>query len=172
MRRQHWVAWLTAAFLCLVAQDARAQSGTATLQGKVVDAQKAALPGATVTIANPATGLSRETTADETGGFTFPGVPPGTYAVTVTMQGFKTAVVERVALQVDTTSEVTVGLEIGNLSESVQVTSEAPVINATDASIGNVITGTQIRALPLEGRNVVGLLSLQPARRRIPATAR
>lgn len=168
MRRQHRVAWLVAAFLCLVALEAGAQSGTATLQGKVVDAQKAALPGATVTIANPATGLSREGTTDQTGGFTFPGLPPGTYTVTVTMQGFKTGVAQRVALQVDSTSEVTIGLEIGSLSESVQVSADAPVINQTDASIGNVITGTQIRALPLEGRNVVGLLSLQPGVTYVP----
>src|SRR4051812_14864110 len=79
MRRQHWVTWLMAAVLCLAAHTARAQSGTATLQGKVVDAQKAALPGANVTITNPATGLSRNTQTDTTGVFAFPGMPPGSY---------------------------------------------------------------------------------------------
>ena len=84
------------------------------------------------------------------------------------MQGFKTSVLEKVALQVDSTSDVTVGLEIGNLAESVQVTAEAPVINSSDASIGNVISGNQIRALPLEGRNVAALLSLQPGVTYVP----
>jgi hypothetical protein len=106
--------------------------------------------------------------SDTSGAFTFAGLPPGTYAVTVEMQGFKTAVLEKVPLQVDSTSEISVGLQIGNLSESVQVTSEAPVINQTDASIGNVITGNQIRALPLEGRNVAALLSLQPGVTYVP----
>jgi hypothetical protein len=169
MRRQYWVTWLAAALLCLVtAQGASAQSGTATLQGKVLDTSKAALPGATIAVSNPATGLSRETTADDTGSFTFAGMPPGTYTLTVTMQGFKTSVVDKVTLGVDTTSEVNVGLEIGSLSESVQVVAEAPVINSTDASIGNVISGNQIRALPLEGRNVAELLSLQPGVTYVP----
>jgi hypothetical protein len=168
MSRQHWVTWLIAAVLCVTPMAAHAQSGTATLKGKVVDSSKAALPGASVTIANPATGLSRETIADDSGSFTFPGMPPGTYALTVALQGFKTGIVEKVALQVDSTSELTVGLQIGNLAESIQVTGEAPVINASDASIGNVITGTQIRNLPLEGRNVAELLSLQPGVTYVP----
>ncbi|MEO5823630.1 MAG: TonB-dependent receptor [Vicinamibacteraceae bacterium] len=152
----------------MTAHLATAQSGTATLQGKVIDTQKMALPGANVTIANPATGLSRTTQSDSSGSFTFPGMPPGIYALTVEMQGFKTSVVEKVTLQVDTTNEVSVGLQIGSLSESVQVTSEAPVINSTDASIGNVMAGSQIRALPLEGRNVAALLSLQPGVTYVP----
>ena len=82
MRRQHWVTWLASALMCvMLATVAAAQSGTSTLQGKVADPQKAALPGATVTIANPATGLSRETTTDTSGGFTLPGMPPGTYVL-------------------------------------------------------------------------------------------
>jgi hypothetical protein len=169
MRRQHWVTWLMAACMCLaMVHTARAQSGTATLQGKVIDAQKMALPGANVTIANPATGLSRTTQTDSSGAFTFPGVPPGDYALTAEMQGFKTSVIDKVTLQVDSTSEVSVALQVGSLSESVQVVAEAPVINSTDASIGNVIGGNQIRALPLEGRNVVGLLSLQPGVTYVP----
>ena len=142
MRRQHWVTWLIAACMCLMtAHLASAQSGTATLQGKVIDAQKMALPGANVTLANPATGFSRTTQSDASGAFAFPGVPPGTYALTVEMQGFKTSVVEKVALQVDSTSELSIDLQIGSLSESVQVVADAPVINTTDASIGNVIGG-------------------------------
>ena len=137
MRRQHWVTWLASALMCvMLAAVAAAQSGNSTLQGKVVDAQKASLPGASVTIANPSTGLTRETTSDASGAFAFPGMPPGTYALTVSMQGFKTAVVEKVALQVDSTNDVTVGLEIGSLNESVQVRRRSPVINTTDASIG------------------------------------
>jgi Carboxypeptidase regulatory-like domain len=169
MRRQHWVTWLMAACMCFaMVHTARAQSGTATLQGKVVDAQKMALPGANVTLANPATGLSRTVQSDTSGSFTFPGMPPGTYALTVEMQGFKTSVVDKVTLQVDSTNEVSVGLQIGSLSESVQVTSEAPVINSTDASIGNVMGGDTIRSLPLEGRNVAALLSLQPGVTYVP----
>ena len=169
MRRQHWVTWLMTAWMCLLtAQYAGAQSGTATLQGKVVDSAKLALPGANITLTNPATGLTRSTQSDGSGSFTFAGMPPGTYALTVEMQGFKTSVIERLALQVDSTSDVSVGLQIGNLAESVQVTSEAPVINSTDNSIGNVMGGDTIRSLPLEGRNVAALLSLQPGVTYVP----
>ena len=73
-------------------------------------------------------------------------------------------------LQVDSTTTADVALQVGSISEAVQVTSEAPVINTTDASIGNVISGEQIRALPLEGGNVVGLLSLQPGVTFVPTT--
>ena len=116
------MTWLMAACMCLMtAQLASAQSGTATLQGKVIDAQKMALPGANVTLANPATGFSRTVQSDTSGAFAFPSVPPGTYALTVEMQGFKTSVVDKVALQVDSTSELSIDLQIGSLSESVQV---------------------------------------------------
>ena len=169
MRRQHWVTWLMAACMCLMtAHLASAQSGTATLQGKVIDAQKMALPGANVTLANPATGFSRTIQSDTSGAFAFPSVPPGTYALTVEMQGFKTSVVDKVALQVDSTSELSIDLQIGSLSESVQVSADAPVINTSDASIGNVMGGDTIRSLPLEGRNVAALLSLQPGVTYVP----
>ncbi|MFI5076158.1 MAG: carboxypeptidase-like regulatory domain-containing protein, partial [Vicinamibacteria bacterium] len=84
----------------MTAHLASAQSGTATQQGKVIDAQKMALPGANVTLANPATGFTRTVQSDTSGAFAFPSVPPGTYALTVEMQGFKTSVVDKVALQV------------------------------------------------------------------------
>jgi hypothetical protein len=157
-----------AALICAIASIASAQSGTSTLQGKVLDAQKAALPGATATLANAATGFSRETVSDASGAFVFSAVPPGTYSLTVALTGFKTSVADKVTLQVDTITELNVGLEIGSLAESIQVSAEAPVINTSDASIGNVITGNQIRQLPLEGRNVVGLLSLQPGVTYVP----
>ena len=71
-------------------------------------------------------------------------------------------------LPVDTVARQDVKLTIGTLSETVQVTAETQVMNTTDASMGNVISGNQVRALPLEGRNVVGLLSLQPGATYLP----
>ena len=121
MRRQLWVTWLIAACMCLMTvHGTSAQSGTSTLQGKIVDAQKMALPGVNVTLANPDTGFSRMTQADGSGAFTFPGVPPGTYSLTAELQGFKTSVIEKVPLQVDSTSEVSVrrGSERARLSRS------------------------------------------------------
>lgn len=160
------MVWL----LCLPAGPAHAQSGTAALQGRITDEQKAAIPGATVTLASPATGLSRTSVSGDDGSYAFVALPPGSYRLTVELPGFRTAVVDGLALLVDRTIQHDVMLQVGSLTESVQVTSEAPVLNTSDASIGNVITGSQIRALPLEGRNVVGLLSLQPGVTFVPTT--
>src|SRR5918995_2748775 len=151
-----------AALVFLVAAGiASAQSGTAGLRGTVMDEQGAHVPGATITLANAATGFSRETVADASGEYQFVALPPGTYTVTAELTGFRTAVYDSVELPVDTTARQDLKLTIGALSESVQVVAETRVINTTDASLGNVISGNQVRALPLEARSVVGLLSLQ-----------
>ncbi len=140
---------------------ASAQSGTAGLRGTVTDEQGANVPGATITLANASTGFSRETVADGTGEYQFVALPPGIYTVTAELSGFRTAVYDGVQLPVDTVARQDVKLTVGALTESVQVVAETRVINTTDASLGNVISGNQVRALPLEARSVVGLLSLQ-----------
>src|ERR687898_1817901 len=145
----------------LAAGLASAQSGTAGLRGTVMDEQGAHVPGATITLANAATGFSRETVADAGGDYQFVALPPGTYTVTAELTGFRTAVYDSVELPVDTVARQDVKLTVGALTESVQVVAETRVINTTDASMGNVISGNQMRALPLEARSVVGLLSLQ-----------
>jgi hypothetical protein len=151
-----------AALVCVVATGlASAQSGTAGLRGTVMDEQGAHVPGATITLANASTGFSRETAADASGDYQFVALPPGTYTVTAELAGFRTAVYDSVELPVDTIARQDLKLTVGALSESVQVVAETRVINTTDASLGNVISGNQMRALPLEARSVVGLLSLQ-----------
>jgi hypothetical protein len=100
-------------------------------------------------------------TSDASGDYQFVAIPPGTYTVTVELAGFRTAVYENVSLPVDIIATQDVQLVVGQLAESVQVVAETRVVNTTDASLGNVISGNQVRALPLEARSVVGLLSLQ-----------
>jgi Carboxypeptidase regulatory-like domain len=169
MRRLHSSGWLPVLLVCAGVCQAWAQSGTASLTGTITDQQKANLPAATVTLANEATGFARETVANESGEYSFAAVPPGTYRLTITLDGFRTAIVENLVLQVDTTSRQDIELTVGGVAESVQVTAEAALVNTSDASMGNVISGTQIRALPLEARNVVGLLSLQPGVTFVPS---
>jgi hypothetical protein len=157
MIRALWVcAWLS-----IVAMPARAQSGMAVLNGKIVDQQKATLPGATVTLSNAATGLNRTTMTSADGTYAFPAVPPGRYKLTIELTGFRTATVDPIQLTVDTTTSTDVSMVLGNLNETISVRAETPIINSNDASIGNVIGSAQIQALPLEAQNVVGLLSLQ-----------
>ena len=148
------IVWLVAA------GDAWAQAGTATVFGDVRDQQGAALPGATVTLTS-ATGAIRTTTTNESGAYRFVALTPGVFTLKVELTGFRAAVRDKLELPVDTTTKLDVPLEIGSITEAVDVIAAASVLNTTDASLGNVITGLQIQQLPLEARNPVGLLSLQ-----------
>ena len=147
-----------------------AQTGTSSLIGEVTDAQKSVIPGASVTLTNNATNVSQTTVTDERGAYRFANMPPGRYEMKVELSGFKTSVISDVVLQVDTTARQNAVLELGGITETVQVTSEAPMVNTTDASMGNALSPQQIRALPVEAQNVVHLLSLQPGAVFIPVT--
>ncbi len=148
---------------CLVsATGVLAQSGTSGLFGKVTDQQSAVLPGVTVTITNAAAAITRSTVTDASGDYQFLALQPGTYSVKVELTGFRTAVRDNIPLAVDVRTRMDVPMEIGAQTETVEVTSVVSPINTTDASLGNVISQKQIRELPLEARNPVGLLSLQP----------
>ena len=142
---------------------AAAQSGTSTLRGTVVDQQGGAVMGASVTLTNAEKNFTRTQTTNESGSFVFSSVPPGVYRVEVESQGFKKALAEGVRAVVDTPVNVDVQLEAGNITEVVSVNAgqDAP-INTTDATIGNTFESRRIEELPLNARNVVGLLSLQP----------
>ena len=159
------------AVVVLTAGMAWAQAGTASLHGTIVDAQGAALPGVTVSATSLGTGAVRTTATDGSGAYQLMALPPGDYQVKFELSGFRTAVHDKVTLQVDVSSKLDVPLEIGSLSETVNVTGDVAPLNTTDASLGNVITGQQVRALPLEANNVVGLLSLQPGAVYVPNAA-
>jgi len=163
-RNRHGLVFaLCAAVISLVAFNITvwAQAYT-SLSGTVADPQGAVVANATVTVTNIATGASRSTTTGGDGTFQIPQLSPGTYRVRVEAQGFKSIVQDGLQLLVNT--PVTLNLrfiELGQISETVQVTAES-LINTSDATIGNSFNELQVRQLPLEGRNVVGLLSLQP----------
>ena len=158
------------ALLHLTGAAAHAQTGTAALVGDVVDSQKQVIPGAIVTLTHVATTASQNTITDERGGFRLANVQPGIYTLKVELPGFKTAIVERVTLQVDSVTRETVTLEIGGIAEIVSVVSATTHLNTTDASVGNVMSREQIRSLPVEAQNVVHLLSLQPGAIFIPTS--
>ena len=147
MIRALWVcAWLS-----IVAGPARAQSGMAVLNGKIVDQQKATLPGATVTLSNAATGLNRTTTTSAEGTYAFPAVPPGRYKLTIELTGlFVLLRLDPIQLTVDTTTSTDVAMVLGNLTK-ISVRAETPIINSSDASLGNVIGSAQIQRAAARG---------------------
>ena len=134
---------------------------SSSLQGTVTDAQGATIPEAVISIINQETSLSRRGVSNTMGAFSFVQVPPGNYRIEAQKPGFK-AVVDQVRLQINTPATLNLKLEIGQVSESINVVAESSAVNTTNASVGNPFTEMQIRQLPLLTRNVVDLLSLQP----------
>jgi Carboxypeptidase regulatory-like domain len=159
-----------AALLLATTALAWAQAGTGSLTGTVKDSQGAVLPGATITITNTATGATRTTVSNESGAYHLPGLPPGNYTLKVELSGFRTHVHENVMIQVDIATRNDVELALGGIAETVTVTEATPILNTTNASIGNTMGAATIARLPVEAQNVVHLLSLQPGAVFIPTT--
>src|ERR1700739_3733458 len=139
-----------------------AQTGTSSLHGKVLDSTHALVAGARVTIANQAQGVSRNTTTESTGEFEFLALPPGTYVLSVEKAGFGRYEQRNLELLVSVPTTVNVQLQVGGITTEVEVVGEAPAINTEDASLGIAFGENQVKELPLEGRNVPDLLTLQP----------
>jgi Carboxypeptidase regulatory-like domain len=158
------VLWLRIASLSILLLTSSvyltAQSST-SLHGVVKDPSGAVVPSASVKLLNPETKYQRETVTDGLGEYQFQQIPPGHYQLTVTAEGFR--VYEETGLEVliNTPATSNVKLAVGNKDQSVSVNAEAVTINTSDASMGTPFNETQIEELPLEGRNVVDLLSLQ-----------
>ncbi|HYU48089.1 MAG TPA: carboxypeptidase regulatory-like domain-containing protein [Terriglobales bacterium] len=156
------IAWgsLLLALLCLTIPAAAQFSGEVT--GTVTDASGAVVSGATVRVVNSGTGEERTTQANDQGQYTIPNLAVGTYEVHVTHPGFSEVVTKDVDLHVSTVSTVNAQLKVGQLSESVSVEANALQVQTEDASLGAVVDGRQLRELPMNGRNFVGLTQLQP----------
>jgi hypothetical protein len=148
-------------FLSLVSSVLVAQS-TSSLHGVVSDAKGAVLPGATVRIYDSQTGFTRTVTSGGDGVYQFLQIPPATYALTVTASGFAVIKRESVTLLVNSPASLNFTMQVEGASVTVEVTSEAPLVNTQDASIGNAFTERQLQRLPSEGRDPVSILSLQP----------
>ncbi len=134
---------------------------TSSLQGVITDQTGAVVPGAVIKVTNTETSASRQEISAETGAYGFQQLLPGPYKVEVQLPGFSTKV-GYVILQVGQPGTLSLQLEVGQSSDVVSVMAETTTINTQDATVGNPFTEKQIIELPLETRNVVALLSLQP----------
>lgn len=137
-----------------------AQTNTTALSGIVTDATGALLPGATVTITNPANGLSQTVTTKSSGEYSFEQLKPATYQVTVNAPGF-TQQTQKVALLVSTPRKLDYALAVGS-SETVEVTEGLEQVNTTDGTLGKAFNSAQVQNLPYLANNITYLLSLQP----------
>jgi len=135
---------------------------TTSLRGTVTDSTGAAVPRAVVSLSNAATGFSRSTDASSEGVYQFVQLAPGSYQLTVDAPGFKKAELNNIQLLVNTPTTADVALQIGAQAEKVDVVANAITLNTEDATLGNAFDERQVTQLPIESRNVVDLLSLQP----------
>ncbi len=150
--------------MMMVSGFARGQgaSTTAPLSGTVVDTSGAVVPGASVTIKNNATGAQFEAVTDAAGRFTVPALNPGTYTLTIALQGFKTWSSPDVTLRAATPASVRPMLEVGNLEETVVVTGATEIVQTQSTTISATLGSNQISNLPLVTRNAVDFMTHLP----------
>ncbi len=148
--------------LAITVVAATAQTGTSRIGGRVVDAKQDSVAGATVTVTNEATGVSHTQTTTEAGVYSFDSLPVGTYTVTIEQTGFKKFQKTGNQLAVNTPLAVDTAMEVGQVTEVVTVQGGAEQLQSSNATIGNVVEQKAIEALPLNGRNPLTLLLLEP----------
>src|SRR5580704_5085111 len=164
MNRFAFVRNLLLSFLVVLATASLAlpQTGTTSLRGTVTDNSGGAIAGATATLSEPAQSISRTVVTSSSGAYAFLALPPGTYVLVIEMASFRRYEHKNIELLVDVPSTVNVTLEVGSTTETVEISSQLETVNTTDASLGNAFDSRQILALPFEGRDAAGVLSLQP----------
>jgi Carboxypeptidase regulatory-like domain/TonB dependent receptor-like, beta-barrel len=151
------------AAITLLSEPVRAQVLYGSLVGVIKDAQGAAVPGATVTVINKDTNLTRETPTNAEGSYSFINLPAGSYDLKVTLTGFREGVRQNVPVTIGQISRVDLALEIGTLTESVTVASEAQLLQTDKADVSTELKSGEITAMPLNRfRNYQALLNLVP----------
>lgn len=163
-RRARGLAILALPILAIIlgptSERVKAQT-TGTIYGTIVEAAGAAVAGASVTVQNLGTGMRRTQSTGGNGSFNFPLLPVGRYSITVEARGFKTYR-EEVQLRVEDNLRIDLKLEIGEVTEEVLITTEAPQIDTKSSTLGKVVEQKRIVELPLNGRNFLELGVLQP----------
>ncbi|HEU0106328.1 MAG TPA: carboxypeptidase-like regulatory domain-containing protein, partial [Vicinamibacteria bacterium] len=139
-----------------------AQGTNGTLTGKVTDEQGLSLPGVSVTATNQETGFQRSAQTDASGVYTINGLPFGRYEVKSNLTGFSPQAAKGVSVNVSATTSVEFKMTVAQKTEEVTVIAEAPLVDVKDSGVGELVTGTQIENLPLNGRQFANLAALVP----------
>lgn len=151
-----------------VSVPAVSQTTTGRILGEVHDQTGAAVASATVTVSDVQRAVTRAVTTDQSGAYVVPALPPGTYVIRVEAKGFKTVEHPNVLLEVAKDADVDFSLQPGNVSETVTVMGEVPLLDTTSATLGGTLSNKVINDLPLNGRNYENLLQLRPGVMRYP----
>jgi hypothetical protein len=140
-----------------------AQQGRGTILGTVSDATGAAVAGAQVTVVNVSTNVATVMTTNEAGFYTAPPLNVGSYTVIAERQGFKKAVRSGITLLVDQRADVNLRLEVGAVTESIEVVGQAPLVETSTGALGKVVENRRVQELPLNGRTALALTLLTPS---------
>ncbi len=150
------------AVLFLAAIPALAQLPTGTILGTVKDSSGASIPGATVTVKNTDTNLTKTATTEADGSYRFPELPVGHYEVTASAAGFRTENRAGLTLEVTQQGVINFALQVGATTQQVTITSDIPLVNTQDSTLGGTVNETKMADLPLNGRNYVDLALYRP----------
>src|SRR5689334_21463129 len=130
--------------------------------GTVSDASGASIPGGRASITNGATGERRAVVTDSDGGFRFPNLLPGKYKMEVVQTGFKQYLSDNITVQVESTVRIDVAMEVGDVTQQIEVSAAAPLLQTENASLSQVVGTRAVQELPLNGRNILNLVNLVP----------
>jgi len=168
--RMSTVAFLLLATFVLVWSSVplAAQSTAGRILGTVTDQSGAAVPAVTVVVTDVQRGTSRTLTTDDSGDYAAPDLQPGTYKIRVEAKGFKTTERPTVAVEVATDVRADFTMQPGQVSETVVVEENIPLLNTTSSTLGGTLSNQEINDLPLSGRNYENLLQLRPGVMRYP----
>src|SRR5256884_1435144 len=161
-RRSLAVRLAVFSLLTLLASPALGQSTGGRILGRVADPSGAVLANVSVRITNQATGVARETKTNGSGDYTFVEVAPGNYTAEFEQKGFKRNVQKDVTVDVNQVVTLNSTLQIGATAETVEVTSEAPLVDITSTQLGAVVNDRSVSQLPLNARDSLQFLQLQP----------
>ncbi len=153
---------MLALVLCLILTSTAFAQTLGEITGVVSDQTGATVAGATVTATNLGTTAARTTSTNEAGNYSFPALAPGMYTLRVEKTGFKTVSRPNIELQVQMIARVNFDMQVGQVSESVEVSAQAALLTSETATVGTVIENKRIVELPLNGRNALSLAALSP----------
>jgi len=162
-RRYSVAAFSLVSFLTILSVSLNAQSTYGSISGTILDSTNAAVPSATVTLTNLSTSEKRTQTSGEDGHFTFVNLFQGQYRIEIEKQGFKRFVRQGVIVEVQQDTRVDATLTLGEVSETVEVRAEVPLLQTQSSSLGQVVEQRKANELPLNGRNIFNLITVAPA---------
>lgn len=151
-----WIILLLALVPCGLAQT------TSTITGTVRDAQGLVVPDSHIHVTSAGLAIDRDATTDSDGSYRLPALPPGVYDIKASKNGFETEVFKGIEVTLNRTLVYDIVLKVGSTAETLEVTSEAPLLETTISSTGSTITTQQIEDMPINGRNYLDLLQLVP----------